>query len=850
MKVPVSWLKDFVSLDDLSIEQIARALTFAGLEVEEIRYVGWPMQEPIREFKVSGLSWDREKIVVAEIREVMPHPNADRLVLCDLYDGQQQHTVLTGAPNLFPYKGTGRLPQPIKVAYAKEGAVLYDGHAEGQKLTTLKRTRIRGVESYSMVCSEKELGISDDHEGIIVLDEDAPVGMPLADYMGDVVLEVSILPNMARALSILGIARELAAIFDRPLRLPDLRLPSPYAEGRLADQVEIEITSPELNPRFVLGLICDVQIRPSPYWVQRRLKLAGMRPINNIVDATNYAMLELGEPLHAFDYDVLRARAAGGKVHILTRTARPGERLRTLDGVERVLQPGNVLVCDAQGPLSIAGVMGGAESEVTEKTRNVLLEGAAWNAINIRRTMLMHNLPSEAAYRFSRGVHPALAEEGVRRGLQWMAAWSGGQVFGDLVDAYPLPPRHAPIEITPSQVERLLGFSLRRDELRALLERLQFTCEAFGEDGLRVHVPPHRLDIGEGIVGVADLCEEIARLYGYERIPTTRLSDTLPPQIGNPAYEWEESLRDLLANLGLQEVITYRLTSPEREARLSGAQDESQYIRLVNPIAPDRRVLRRNLLVSVLEVAERNVRHRSRIALFEIGPIFLPRPNDLPLEQPWLAIVMGGDRWLPSWDGGATAKMDFFDLKGVLESLLERLGCDPGSVNGVEWKVESEVPYLHPGKAARLEVEGERLGYAGELHPLVRERFDWPAQVPLLVAELNLEVLRQRSRLRAARPVPEYPPVREDLAVIVPEEMPAAQVEHLIREAGGRSLTEIQLFDVYRGEQLGPGRKSLAYHLTYQAYDHTLTDAEVAPIRNRIIRRLESQPGVQVRRTG
>ncbi len=845
MKVPISWLKDFVSLDDLSIGQIARALTFAGLEVEEIRYVGWPMQEQIREFKVSGLSWDREKIVVAEIREVMPHPNADRLVLCDLYDGERQHTVLTGAPNLFPYKGAGRLSQPIKVAYAKEGATLYDGHAEGQKLTTLKRTRIRGVESYSMVCSEKELGISDDHEGIIVLDEDAPVGMPLADYMGDVVLEVSILPNMARALSVLGIARELAAIFDRPLRLPDLRLPAPYAEGQLADLVEIEITEPELNPRFVLGLIRNVNIRPSPYWVQRRLKLAGMRPINNIVDATNYAMLELGEPLHAFDYDVLRERAAGGKVRIITRTARSGEQLRTLDGVERTLHPTNVLVCDARGALSIAGVMGGAESEVTEKTRNVLLEGAAWNSINIRRTMLMHNLPSEAAYRFSRGVHPSLAEDGVRRGLQWMAAWSGGQVLADLVDAYPLPPRHVPIEITPSQVARLLGFSLSRDEMRALLERLQFTCEPVGEDGLRVHVPPHRLDIGEGVVGIADLCEEIARLYGYDHIPATRLSDTLPPQIGNPVYEWEESLRDLLANLGLQEVITYRLTSPEREVRLLGPQEESQYIRLVNPIAPDRRVLRRNLLVSVLEVAERNVRHHSRIALFEIGPIFLPRPDDLPLEQPWLAIVMGGDRWLPTWDGAQIAKMDFFDLKGVLETLLDRLGCE-----GVDWKVETEVPYLHPGKAARLEVDGERLGYAGELHPLVRERFEWSAQLPLLVAEVNLSLLRERSRLRAARPVPEYPPLREDLAVIVPEEMPAAHVESLIREAGGRSLVEIQLFDVYRGEQLGVGRKSLAYHLTYQAYDHTLTDAEVAPIRNRIIRRLESQPGVQVRRMG
>lgn len=844
MKVPVSWLKDFVDLENISVEEMARALTFAGLEVEEIRYVGWPMpQDERHEFKTTGLAWDREKIVVGEIYEVMPHPNADRLVLCDLFDGQQRHTVLTGAPNLFPYKGAGRLSQPLKVAYAKEGAVLYDGHANGQQLMTLKRTRIRGVESYSMVCSEKELGISEDHEGIIILDDDAPVGMPLADYMGDVVLEVSVLPNMARALSIFGIARELAAILQRPLRLPDLSLPAPYAGERLAELVEIEITNPDLNPRFVLGLIRNVTIRPSPYWVQRRLKLAGMRPINNIVDATNYTMLELGEPLHAFDYDVLLRRAGGGKVRIITRTAQPNERLTTLDGVERTLQPNNILVCDAHGPLSIAGVMGGAESEVTEQTRNVLLEGAAWNFISIRRTMMEHNLPSEAAYRFSRGVHPTLAEDGVRRGLRWIAAWSGGQVLADLVDAYPQPVRDPVIEITTSQVRRLLGFSPSRDEVRSLLERLQFVCEPLGEEGLRVRVPPHRLDISEGILGVADLCEEIARIYGYERIPTTRLSDTLPPQIGNPQYEWEEALRDALVALGLQEVITYRLTSPEREARLLGARDEAEYIRLINPIAPERRVLRRNLLVSVLEVAERNARHRSHLALFEIGPVFLPRQGDLPLEQPWLAIVMGGERYAPFWDGAEVPFLDFFDLKGVLEVLFERLGCDE-----VVWNPEQEVPYLHPGRAARLESRGERMGYAGEIHPLLRERFDWPAGVPLLVAELDLSILRQQSHIRLAQAVPEYPPVREDLAVIVPEEMPAAQVESLIREAGGRLLRAVQLFDLYRGEQIGAGRKSLAYHLTYQASDRTLSDDEVAPIRARIIRRLESQPGVQVRR--
>src|SRR5512133_2017387 len=373
MKLPISWLKDYIDLDGLSVEEIARKLTLAGLEVEDIKYAGLPMPEykndERHEFKTSGLSWDPDKIVVAEIREVKPHPNADRLTLLDLYDGQQTQTVLTGAPNIFHLKGTGKLPRPIKVAYAKEGTTLYDGHADGLVLTTLKRAKIRGVESYSMVASEKELGISEEHEGIIILDDDAPVGMPLVDYMGDAVLDISILPNMARNANVIGVARELSAITGRPLKKPTIEYKT---EGQPVNElVSIEITEPELNPRFVLGLICDVEIKPSPYEIQRRLRLAGIRPINNIVDATNYAMIDLGEPLHAFDYDVLKERAGKKNIKIITRTAKDGERLTTLDGVERKLTSNDVLVCDEKGPLSLAGVMGGAESEVYDASEEV-----------------------------------------------------------------------------------------------------------------------------------------------------------------------------------------------------------------------------------------------------------------------------------------------------------------------------------------------------------------------------------------------------------------------------------------------------------------------------------------------
>jgi phenylalanyl-tRNA synthetase beta chain len=407
MKVPISWLRDFVDIT-LPLEDLAHMLTMAGLEVEEIHYVGLPLPNEKaggasggsgrQETKITGIEWDPEKLVVGAVLEVMSHPNADRLVLCRLDDGGQEHIVLTGAPNLFPFKGKGPLEKPIKVAYAKEGAQLYDGHQPGQVLMTLKRAKIRGIDSYSMACSEKELGISDEHEGIIFLDEEAPVGAPLADYMGDAVLDIAITPNIARDANILGVAREFAALTGQQLHKPDLNFPmgGPSIEGR----VLIQIQEPELNPRFVLGLVEGVEIRPSPYEVQRRLRLAGMRPINNIVDATNYAMLELGEPLHAFDYDVLEQRAGGMTPTIITRRAEPGERLVTLDGVEHVLDDFTVLVCDKAGALSIAGVMGGAESEVSAGTRNVLLEGAAWNFINIRRTLTSQRISSEAAYRF------------------------------------------------------------------------------------------------------------------------------------------------------------------------------------------------------------------------------------------------------------------------------------------------------------------------------------------------------------------------------------------------------------------------------------------------------------------
>ncbi|MBM3126242.1 MAG: phenylalanine--tRNA ligase subunit beta, partial [Chloroflexi bacterium] len=594
-------------------------------------------------------------------------------------------------------------------------------------------------------------------------------------------------------------------------------------------------------------------------------KLAGIRPINCIVDATNYAMLELGEPLHAFDYDVLKGRTGGNKVKIITRSAKEGEKLTTLDGVDRRLTSMNVLVCDEKGPLSLAGVMGGVESEVHDaskevldaqgidrsklesgnlhegkislrgrSTTDILLEGAAWNFINIRRTAKQHNLPSEASFRFSRGVHPSLAEIGVKRGLQYMAMWSGGKVAPGLVDAYPLKPKDPAITVTQYDVRRLLGIDLSAKEIAALLTRLEFKCTV-EKDKVRAKTPPHRMDIGEGVVGLADLLEEVARSYGYDRIPTTTMADALPAQAGNPIYEWEEHLRDRLVALGLQEIVSYRMTSTERESRLTAHES---YVRIANPITPERSVLRRSLLASVLETVERNARTSSQ-AMFEIGPVFEPQGEKLPREPRRLAIVMTGRRLAPSWDVQESPEFDFYDMKGRLELFLAGL-----HLSDFEF-IESEAVHLHPGKSAVLRVNGQVLGNFGELHPLVKEKYDL-GDAPVIVGEFDLDLMRSLNPTYGVRSIPDTPPIYEDIALIVDESIPAARVESLIRQTGGKILAEVRLFDVYRGDQIGTGKKSLAYSLTYQS-EATMTDSEAAAVRNQIVKRLENEIGAKLR---
>lgn len=829
MKVPLSWLKDYVDIS-VTLEELSERLTLAGLEVETIERIGdW---------------WDRSRIVVGEVLEVRPHPDADRLVLADVRYGEDTvEQCVTGAPNLFAFRGQGRVS--LKVAYAMEGAELYDGHQDGFVKTRLKRTKIRGVPSSSMVCSEKELGISDAHEGILFLPDDAPVGRPLADYLGDTILDISLTPNLARCLSVIGVAREAAALTGARLRYPSLQW---KAEGEAAEQlVDVQIEDPDLCARYIATVIRGVEIGPAPTWMQDRLQRAGMRPIDNIVDVTNYVMLEWGQPLHAFDYDKLVARQGGGKPVIIVRRARPGETMTTLDGVERAFTEETLLICDAVGPIAVAGVMGGLETEIDEGTRSILLESASFDLISIRRTTQALRLPSEASLRFGRGIHPALAERAARRASELMRVLAGGTIADGMVDAYPRRAAPVIIELATGEVERTLGMNLSTDQIAESLRSLEFECEVTGPESspvVRVTVPDHRIDCELP----ADLIEEVARMVGYDRMPVTAMADRLPVQRGNRDLELEEAVRDILVACGLQEVITYTLTTAAREAPLAAgssgdpARAAEGYLRITNPITQERAVLRQHLLSTVLETAAANLRYRDRIALFEVGKVFLPVPGEeLPAEPRRLAIAMSGPREERHWLAAGGSELDFYDLKGVVEALLVRL-----HVAKPEF-VPAEAVGFQKGRAARLCVGEAEIGTVGELTPGVRAAFGLPGG-RAVAAELDLEALLARVPASwFVQPISAYPAVLQDLAVVVNGEVPAASVERLIVAAGGPLLRDVKVFDVYRGAPVPEGKKSLAFGLTFQSPGKTLSDDVVAKQVTRIVARLRKELGAEIR---
>ncbi len=827
MRVPLSWLRDFVDIE-VPVEWLADRMTMAGLEVSKIGIV--------------GQNWDRDRICVGEVLEVNPHPKADRLTVATIAYGSGRTTeTVSGAPNIrVGDKGE-------KVVLALPGASFLDPHSDQDRTIVLKSTKIRGVTSEGMLCSERELGISEDHSGVMILDSDAPVGIPLQDYLGDTVLDLDLTPNLGRCLCIIGVAREVAALTGKRLKeLPSKAFNLTEVDGWecLTDKnpakgttsyVSVEIDQKELCPRYSASLIDGVTIQPSPMWMQNRLRLAGMRSINNVVDVTNYCMWEWGQPLHAFDYEKIREK------RIVVRRARSGEDVVTLDGVLRKLTKDDLLITDGGGPVAIAGVMGGLDSEVTEGTRSILLESANFNLTSIRRTVQALKLPSEASLRFGKGIDPELTIPTLKRASLLIRDVSAAAVNPEIADAYPVRAKEKIIPLSTQEVKRVLGMDFSLKVISDILESLTFRCEKSKKPGtLDVTVPTHRLDVSIP----ADLVEEVARIHGYEKIPTTLMVDSLPPQRKNPHLEFEERVRDTLVGCGLREIITYSMTSMESVSKFnpnSQGPDPAEFIELINPVSPDKSYMRQSVLPGMLETLRFNSRISDQLMFFEIGRVYFPASDqELPDEKRRLGITFSGPVEKIWWGGSGPEMTGFFHLKGILETLLRRMDVGLCTYQPVTHQS------FHPGKGALVRKGESDLGFAGELHPDVIRNFELPDQ-PVMVAELNLdELFRQRGEARY-EPISPFPAAKEDLAAVLSEEISAHELVNVVMEAGKPLVTDVSIFDVWKGKNIPAGKKSVAFSMTYQAPDRVLNADEIKRTREKVIKGLSESLGASLR---
>ncbi len=798
MKVSLNWLKEYVPLT-LPAEELAERLTMAGLEVSNIQ--------------VKGAGWDN--IFVGQIVDIRPHPNADRLRLAEVDLAGEREVVVCGAPNI----EVGQ-----KVPFARVGARLTDAHT-GESIA-LQPAKIRGVESRGMVCSGRELGISEDHEGIMVLPGDAPVGAALKDYLGDTVLDFELTPNRPDCFSMLGIAREVSALTGARVVPPMAGYPE--SEINAGELASVEIADPDLCRRYCAVIVNGVKIGPSPPWMQERLTSYGMRPINNIVDITNYVMVEYGQPLHAFDYQRVRGRK------IVVRRAAEGQVFTSLDGVERKLTSGDLMINDGEGPVAIAGVMGGANSEVVESTTSILLESANFDRISIRRTSSRLGLRSEASTRFEKGLRPELAMEAIKRASRLMCELGRGKAARGIIDAYPGRAEPAPVSVSPAEVKRVLGIDLNVEEITSTLASLGFVSELSCAPDIKVTPPWWRSDICQA----ADVLEEIARIRGYDKIPMTLLSTPLPAHQPQPALEIKDRVRDILAASGVQEVITYTLTNPEAEQKAAGGAAVPPSLRVVNPLSREQEYLRTSLRPGLLATLSSNQRHeQGDIRIFEVGRVFVPRERELPEDREMVAALFCGPRMAVSWQGKPEL-IDFYDAKGTLENLLQRLGIEARFV-------DSEDPSLLKGRTAEVRAGNDSLGVIGELSPRISEAFDISGAVFLF--ELRLGALLPAGQAAAGKyhPLARFPAATRDLAVILDAGVPAELVRKIILTSP--LVQKAAVFDVYSGDRVPAGKKSLAWSITWQSHERTLTDDEVNVFLKKILDKLTKELGATLR---
>jgi phenylalanyl-tRNA synthetase beta chain len=800
MRASLKWLRDYLDIK-ISGADLANRLCMAGNEVKAVETIGG--------------NWNN--VVIGQILAINPHPNADRLRLATVTTGFEQHIVVCGAPNL---------TIGDKIVFATLGAELKDGHT-GQSIR-LKPAKIRGVESKGMICSEMELGLSQNHEGILVLPPDAPLGTPLSEYLGDIVIDLDVTPNRPDCLSVIGIAREAAALTGQLVRVVEPR----YEETTtpISEKISVEIQASDLCPRYSVTLIKDIKILPSPKWMQDRLIASGMRPINNIVDISNYVMLEYGNPLHTFDYD----KIVGQK--IIVRRASEGEVIISLDGIERKLSSNMLVIADAARAVAVAGVMGGANSEVTEKTTNILLEAASFNPFNIHSTGAALNLPSEARYRFERGISAGLTLPALKRATQLIVELGGGKVCQGYVDVFPGNVPTKPIKLSSLKIRRLLGIEYSKEEINQTLVSLGFEVKEAEQNGEYLVTPPYwRSDIHLEV----DLMEEVARIRGYDQIPTTLLAEPIPHQNPDPSYDLKRKIRQSLVADGFCEVLNFSLTSLEMLTKIDAERKPLSVLpmRVANPMTAEMEYLRTSFRPMLLSSFAANRRYEDgSIRLFEVGKVYLKKDKGLPDERETVCGVMGGLQFAKSWQNN-DQKLNFFDVKGVAEGLLFGLGLNPKFEKGQDFG-------LHPNKQAEIYLEDKKIGVVGEVHPKVLFAFDIGEPVYLL--EMDLKSLVAFTTVeKIYKAIPKFPSIVRDMALIVDASIAHQTIQKLIQSF---SLVEgVEIFDVYSGGQVPVGKKSLAYRINYRSSNHTLKDEEVGQIHLKILDRLNSELGAVLR---
>ncbi len=800
MNVPYKWLKSYIDFT-FSPEELARRLTMAGMEVEEVEYLGEGLQN----------------IIIGKIEKIEEHPDADKLVICTVNIGKKYMQIVTGAPNV----GEGQ-----KVPVAPAGVCLPGG-------MLIEETTLRGKLSEGMICSEDELGLIDERaEGIMVLDEKAEIGQKFVEYLAldDYVLKLDLTPNYAHCLGILGIAREVQAMLeDKEVKYPENEIVAEIEED-INDLFELEIKAPELCPRYTGMIIKDVKITASPLWMQKRLQAAGIRPINNIVDITNYVLLEYNQPLHAFDLDEFSDNK------IIVRRAEQGEELVTLDDKERQLNKNDLVIADNEGAIALAGVMGGANTEVTDKTVNIFLESAYFNPVSIRKTSRRLGIPSEASYRFERGVDIKNLISAAKRAAYLMNKYADGKVMTGVLDCYPHPYEEKIIRVETERVNHILGTDISISSMKKMLEKLKFTVNKTERGILKVIPPSYRNDVSIE----ADIIEEIARMYGYNNIPTTS-PESKQPGKKNKKQKLEGNVREIMKASGLNELFTFSLMDerPYDILNIPGNSELRNWVKIKNPLNEAFSLLRTSLLPGLIEVLSGNAKRQiDTMKIFELGTVFFNSgKNNRPVEKQ----MLGGGSMGYKKDPYNTDAPDFYFLKGVLENLFSRL-----NLQNIDF-IPVKKPYFHPGRSAALKYKNDTIGEIGELLPEIIEEYVLPERTALF--QVNFADILKKVKFTDFKYVrlAKFPAVTRDLAVVVGEDILAGDILAEISRSGGNLLKEVNLFDLYQGSQIPEGDKSLAFKLLFQADDRTLTDKEINKHFEGIISALKEKFAAEIR---